>query len=278
MQNALWLYKELQAEKSITGILSADELLGLGRSITRGNNTRVLDARKRTKFILETIDGYLQQKALVAKTDIRYFSSLNDIVFFAFNNQRLAGTEKFIRITPGIEGWNDNITQTDGINKYERRYTRQSVVLNAGLTKYIPVNLVHQNNYGASLKLSYISTDFSLRFLQNDTVASENKGKPTIKQAGVNLFFEHAIYPNTRTVINIGLQTETGYQDADGSTGFYGTANLSGSMSYFISYRTRFTGSIGASYSRNIYQTSQVISLQPNNIHLNASAGIEISL
>lgn len=278
MQNALWLYKELQAEKSIHGNLSADELLDLGRSITRGNNTRVLDARKRTRFILETIDAYLQQKGLVTNTDMRYFSSLNDIVFFAINNQRLAGTEKFIRITPGIASWNDDITQSDGINKYERRFTKQSVMLSAGLNKYIPVDLVHQNNYGAALKLSYITTDFTQRFLMHDTVSSENKGKPSFKQAGVNLFFEHAIYPNTRTIISINLQSETGYEEVDGLTGFYGAANLLGSMSYFISYQARLTGSLGATYRNSMYETTQFITRQSNNFQMNVSAGIEISL
>lgn len=105
MQNALWLSNALQTANSLLQPLSATELNELGRTITTANNTRVLDTRKRTQFILETVDNYLQQNGLINKTDIRYFSHLNDILFFSFNSPRLSGTEKFIRFTPGITGY-----------------------------------------------------------------------------------------------------------------------------------------------------------------------------
>ena len=50
MQNALWLYKELGNEYQLSGVLSAQELIGLGQAITKGKNTRVLDSRISTKF------------------------------------------------------------------------------------------------------------------------------------------------------------------------------------------------------------------------------------
>jgi hypothetical protein len=104
MQNALWLAKALEASGSISHTLSATALNELGRTLTKANNTRVLDGRKRTQFVLATVDNFFQQKGLVGKTDINYFSNLNDILFFAFNTQRLSGTEKYIRFTPAIAG------------------------------------------------------------------------------------------------------------------------------------------------------------------------------
>ena len=47
MQNALWLNKALTEAERLSKSLSADELYELGRSVTKANNTRILDSRKR---------------------------------------------------------------------------------------------------------------------------------------------------------------------------------------------------------------------------------------
>jgi len=278
MQNALWLYKELNTVKSLSRPLSSGELNELGRAITKGNNTRVLDFRKKTQFILKTVDDYLQQKNLIPKTDITYFTSLNDILFFAFNNLRFAGTEKYIRLTPAISGGNNNQTQHSNTDKFEHRFSSKSVALSSGFGKYIPVNLNHQNNYGASLKLSYFSTDSKDKYFTSGVITSEIKGNAAVKQAAINLFFQHAIYPNTRTAINFDIQSEAGYQDTDQQSTFYGTATLSGSFNYFISYRTRLSCKVGASYQKNVYNIGQYLELRPETIQLYANAGIEINL
>ena len=276
MQNALWLYKELQQEQCLRTTLTAEELTGLGQSITRGNNTRVLDARKRTKFILETVDNYLQQKGAITKTDMRYFSSLNDILFYAFNTPRYSGTEKFIRVTPGLNRSKEDIPQS--IYEVKHRFTNKSVVLNAGIRKFTPSSLVHQNNYGANVKLSYQSIDFSDRYFINDTVAYKNENKPAIKQAGIYLFFEHAIYPNTRTIVTIGVYSENGYQDFETTKGYYGKNSLIGTLNYFISYRTRLTCDLGVAYDKNNYETTRDIYFRPGVIQMVANAGLEINL
>ena len=276
MQNALWLYKELQQEQCIRGTLTADELVGLGQSITRGNNTRVLDARKKIKFILETVDDYLQQKGAITKTDIRYFSTLNDILFFAFNSPRYSGTEKFIRLTPSFNSSNENTPES--IYDVKHGFTNKSATLNIGLRKFIPSSLIHQNNFGANIKLSYQSIDFSDKYFHKDTLFLENKSKPAIKQAGIYLFVEHSIYPNTRTIINIGIYSENGYQDFESTKGYYGKNSLTGTLNYFISYRTRLTCNLGATYEKNNYYTTRDIFLRPGVVQVVANAGLEINL
>lgn len=276
MQNALWLYKELQQEQCIRGALTGEELTGLGQSITRGNNTRVLDARKRIKFILETVDNYLQQKGIITKTDIRYFSALNDILLFAYNNPRYSGIEKFIRLTPGFNSSNENTPQS--IYDIKHRFTNKSATLNIGLRKFIPSSLIHQNNFGANVKLSYQSINFSDRYFHKDTLFLENKSKPAIKQAGIYLFVEHAIYPNTRTIINIGIYSENGYQDFESTKGYYGKNSLIAQLDYFISYRTRLICNLGATYEKNNYYTTRDIFLRPGAVQVVANAGLEINL
>jgi hypothetical protein len=277
MQNALWLYKELVNEQRLSGTLSATELIGLGQSITKGNNTRVLDARRRTKFLLTTVDNYLQQKGLVSKTDIAYFSSLNDILFYAYNSPRLAGTEKFIRFIPSTRGVNGNQSQPNGIEKAKHNFNTQVAMLSIGYNKYVPAGLIHQNNYGAAINFSYTGANLTDRFFTNGIVTNEFKSKTILKKAGVNLFYEHAIYPNTRTNINFSLQGDLGYQDSN-DRHFYAASNVACTVNYFISYHTRLTASLGSIYQKNMYDISDYIELLPNAFQLVVSAGLQISL
>lgn len=278
MQNALWLNKALGKSGRLLNPLSADELYELGRSITKANNTRVLDSRKQTQFILETVDTYLQQKGLINKNDITYFSNLNDILFFAFNNYRLAGKEKFIRLSPALSGIYKDLTQKDLIDKFEQRPIIKSAVLSIGYNNYKPISLKHQHNYGASIKLNYISYKSTEKYFSSGILVTALNFNTIIKQAGLNFFFQHAIYPSTRTTINLTLQSEAGYQDVEQHEGFYGIANLSGNFNYFISYRTRLTFNIGAAYKSNIYNAYQNLQLLPDDIQLFVNAGISVSL
>lgn len=280
MQNALWLYKALEEEKRLSRSLSADELNELGRTITLANNTRVLDFRKRTQFMLETTDKFFQQKNLLTANDIRYFSSLNDILFFAINNPRLSGTEIYARLAPAINNdYRDEINNFLSANS-ENRVANQSVLFSAGISKYIPANLRHQNNYGILLKLNYISYHETNKYFAFGTLTNQFEINTTVKQAGVNLFFQHAIYPNTRTTISFDLRSEAGYQDVEQESDFFGMADLSGSLNYFISYRTRLTCSLGAAWQKNTYGYGnyQYLHLLPDNIQLYASAGVQVNL
>jgi hypothetical protein len=280
MQNSLWLYKALQEEKRLSRSLSADELNELGRTITLANDTRVLDFRKRTQFVLETTDRFFQQKNILTANDIRYFSTLNDILFFAFNNPRLSGTEIYVRLTPAISKANGDQINNSQFVKDESRILNKSAFFSAGINKYIPANLRHQNNYGLSLKLNYISYHESNKYFISGSLIDQFKIKATIKQAGVNLFFQHVIYPDTRTNISFNLQSEMGYQDVKPERGFFGMADLSGSLNYFISYRTRLTCSLGSAWQKNIrgYGYFQQLELIPDNIHLYANAGLQVNL
>jgi len=280
MQNAMWLNKALASVNRLSRVLTADELNGLGRAITRANNTRVLDQRKRTQFVLTTVDGYLQQQDLVNTTDINYFSNLNDILFFAFNNPRLSGTEKFIRFTPSVNGSgrDDSGTGASSASKYQDRFTTTSLTISTGINKYIPTNLVHQNNYGASIQASYGTRDVLVRFYNSGGGVNETKYNFIGRLASINAFYTHAIYPNTRTTIAGNFQSEFGYQSNDDSQYTFGRTSIDATLNYFISYRTRLTATIGAEYQKNAYRTFQAMTGVPENTRLYANGGIEINL
>jgi hypothetical protein len=262
----------------LSGTLSPEQLNGLGRAITKGNNTRILDSRKRTQFILETVDAYLQQQNLISKTDIHYFSNLNDILFFAFNNNRLSGHEKYIRLVPSVSGGNTNSETPTIFEKTKSKFDIQAAVLSIGFNAYEPSSLVHQNNYGASLRATYSSADYSDRSYSNNVLNAEFIRASDLKQAGINLFYEHSIYPNTRTTINFKLQSENGYQNLNKHSDFYSNSGFTAAASYFISYRTRFYFNAGAIYEKNLYQPTSYATTKAGNLNLYANTGLDINL
>jgi hypothetical protein len=279
MQSALWLYKELAIEKKLSREASADELYDLGQAITTATSTRVLDSRRRTKFILETVDHYLQQKGLIDTPDIKYFSSLNDILFFSVFAPRTAGTEKYIRLRPRIleqRGMNGYL----GINdeKFKTHFTGKAAALSIGINRYIPTSLKHQNNFGAEIKLSYSNATLSGKYLTDEILTSEFGGKDDIRQAGLYAFYAHGIYPNTRTEINFSLITETGYQNFNKENSFYNYSVLFTVLNYFISYRSKFTFELAPQYLHNYYTLGGEPAFHPNTFYLNFKAGLTISL
>ncbi len=278
MQNALWLNKVLEQEGRLSRPLTAAELNNLGRAITAGNNTRILDARKRTQFILETIDNYLQQNGLISKTDIKYFTNLNDIVFFAINDPRLSGTEKFIRITPGIENYDVTFKQQPLDSRDEEESFNYSALLSIGFNKYLPQSLKHQNDFGVAAQLKYLHSDYSnVQFVANNQVNGFEM-EATLRQAGLTGFFQHSIYPNTRTLIRFKLDAMGGYQDIDDESTFYTMETLSAGWDYFISYRTRVAVNLGASYQNNIYVLDKHLNWLPERLQLFANAAVYVSL
>lgn len=254
MQNALWLNKTLEEGSVLSRMLTPEELNELGRSITKGNNTRVLDTRRRTQFILRTVDGFLQSKGLISKTDINYFTNLNDILFFAINAPRFSGTEKFIRFIPDIWINTSNGRLIPSNDKFTVKPQSKSALVTIGFNTYKPLNLTHQNNYGAAVKLNYTDHTLTTRQYLGGVLQSESKQTTTLKQAGVDLFFTHAIYPNTRTIISLTAETEIGWQNDDRpDKNFYEKTGINANLDYFISYRTRLFLNAGVSRIKNYY-------------------------
>lgn len=278
MQNALWLYKEFGNEHQLSGVLSAQELIGLGQAITKGKNTRVLDSRISTKFLLATVDHYLQQKGAIKKSDIDYFSNLNDILFFAFNNTRLSGTELFLRATPSIAGQQNDNKQSDGITENKEKLNDQTFTISTGFQKYIPTNLIHQNNFGASVKLAIFKNKNLNQAFINNVISTETNTNQQVKQAALILFYQHAIYPNTRTNITFNFQPEVGYRELDSDKRGYQKVDLSASLNYFISYNTRFTCGLNANYQKNEFRVLNSPSNLSNAFQLSANFGLSVNL
>lgn len=277
MQNALWLHKELSKEKVLKRQLSEKELMGLGMAVTKANNTRVLDSRRRNRFILETVDGFLQKNGLISKTDILYFSSLNDVLFYAINEHRMSGVEKALKLSPSFSYSRNYGKYSEPVSENEDRTKVKALTLIASWKKYKPVSLYHQRNYGFSFQAVKSWRNY-LMATSNSGVVNESKWNDNSSQVSVSAFLQHKFYPNTRTSFNLSLETEGGYNWFPGISKWFNLTRAGCSLNYFISYNARLTGGVSASIQKNYNDITSAYLFNTNLFSLNASIGLEINL
>lgn len=277
IQNALWLYKELNKEKVLKRQLSEDELMGLGMAVTKANNTRVLDSRRRNRFILETVDEFLQKNELISKTDINYFASLNDVLFYANNGHRMSGVEKMLKLSPSFSYGRNYGKYSEPVSENEDKTTVKALSLIASWKKYKPVSLYHQRNYGVSLQGVRSRENYVMTTLGSG-VLNEYKVDNNATQVSASAFLQHQFFPNTRTSVDLSLEAEGGYNWYQGISQWFNLAKIGCSLNYFVSYNTRLTGGVSATLQKNYDDITRVYPFYINEFSLNASIGLEINL
>jgi hypothetical protein len=279
MQNALWLHKILKQEQQLNRALTETELLELAQTVTKANTRRILDNRQQRKFILKTIDNYLQSKNVIKKSDIEYFTNLNDVVFFANNLHRLSGLEKYVRINPSITSSKYNREQLNTpFNKQNNKNDIQSVIVKLGFEKYKPLRLKQQINYGINLigvhtKLISSKKDYINSILQTDT-----KGTIELNQIGGAYFFEYGLYPNTRTIFNLSLSGENGKEYFRNQSSVYHKVALALLADYFINYNTRFNIAIGENYNYSKFNSNTSNIPNGGNLHFSFNCGLKVAI
>jgi hypothetical protein len=267
MQNAVWLHNILLKENNLKGKLSEEEIIGLAKTITTSNNKRVLDGRKRIQFILKNVDDYLQRNDAINKTDINYFSNLNDVIFFANNATRQAGTEKYIRLIPSLVHYfaNEENSITAPI-KASQNENGAELVLKIGIQKYKPLSLTHQIDYGLAAKANYGKSTNAFKNYVNSNLNYAFEYNDEWKKVGLDYFLRYSIYPNTRTVVDFDLKGENGYQSINGLKELYHTVILAANASYFISYNTRLNINLGTTYNKNNVDIRAINRYNPSNL------------
>ena len=279
LQNALWLAKILHNEKNINRKLTDDEINDLAKTITQSVYFRVLDGRKRIQYVLKKVDAYLQSRNVIEKTDINYFSNLNDVLFLANNFFRQEGKLKYIRLIPRVLNNNIRNEQLGAVtNKNTNSYFANEVSLRMGLEKYKPLNLYRQLEYGLGANAGYGENKITSKSYVNNILFSEIKNTPNGKRIGLDYFVRYNLYPNTRTVIGFSLDAQNGYLLYNGEKSIYSAINLSASANYFINYNTRFVLNIQENYFQNIYQSNNYLRNNEYALSLAFSAGLNISL
>jgi hypothetical protein len=267
MQNAIWLHNILLKENNLKRKLTEEEIIGLAKTITTSNNRRVLDGRKRIQFILKNIDAYLQRKDVINKTDINYFSNLNDVVFFANNATRKAGTEKYIRLIPALANYSSTDENSITIpTKATQNENGAEVVLKIGMQKYKPLSLTHQIDYGLAAKANYGKSTNAFKNYVNSNLNYAFEYNDDWKKVGLDYFLRYSIYPNTRTVVDFDFKGENGYQSLNGFKELYHTAILAANASYFVSYNTRLNINLGTTYNKNNVDIRAINRYNPSNL------------
>jgi hypothetical protein len=268
MQNALWLHNILLRDNNLNRKLTEEEIIGLARAITASNNRRILDGRRRIQFVLKNIDGYLQSKDVITKTDINYFSNLNDVVFFANNAARQAGTEKYIRVIPSLVNYSSkDENRVLPTTKNSSNEDGAEVVLKIGLQKFKPLSLKQQIDYGIAAKATYGKYNSRNDYYTNSSLDYGFNSNDEWKKIGLDYFLSYSMYPNTRTVVDIKLQGENGYQSVNGLNKLYHTAVLAANANYFISYNTLLNVSLGANYNQNNFDLRSTNRYNPSNLN-----------
>ncbi len=250
MQNAIWLIKNLDKEGNLIRKLSDKEINDLTFTITKAKIFRVLDVRRRTKFVLETIDNYLQTRGAIERKDISYFTNLNDIIFFANNFTRFSGKEKFIRISPALNYYKQTSEYSNPISYRSQQFNSKSIIARVGLQNFKPISLKRQFDYGVALKYQYSkNTDTYKSYSPFD--AFESKFTNEINNVGFDYFMRYSIYPNTRTNIAFGIQGEAGKDITPKLASLFHQHNIYVNVDYFINNNTRVFFNVGGYLNQN---------------------------
>ncbi len=279
MQNALWLYKILKEERQLTRDLNEDELNALAQTITNANTRRVLDGRQQRKFILKSIDYYLQSKSVIKKTDMDYFANLNDVVFFANNFPRLSGLEMFVKLIPIASTNKDNAEQFNTpFNKNKYKNDIQTFILKIGFEKYKPLELAQQINYGLELKGTHNKIKENRQSYTGNQINVDNTLLLESNQLVAAYFFQYSIYPNTRTIFNFSFSGENGIEFYNAKSSIYHNVGIGLSADYFISYNTRLNLAIGESYYYSKFNTNQNNIPLGGNLNFSFNCGLKVAM
>lgn len=232
-QMAYNILSDLKKNNLLTNDFTTDDAYSLAQTITMVNNTRLFDFRRKRIFELKQIDSLLHSKGLIDKNSIDYFTTVADNWFYAFNEQRRHGTEKYILLTPYLNltnGKTDFNVMPDSIVKNFSRGA--SVFLTAGIEKAVAKSIKRQFTKGISLQ-------HALGYGKNKTTGNTYLSETETRSLTgfLNAFLQWGYYPNTRTIINTMLNNILAWD--------YKNSNLNNNTSftfngnYFINYNTR---------------------------------------
>ncbi len=240
MQNALWLTKALNNEKLLTAQLSNDEIISVAKALTAARNLRLLDNRRFIKNVLKQTNATLQKTNKLINTDIEYFTTLNDILFFSNNFFRNSGERiKFGAST--VRQINDNnstnyiVPSFQTTNRYNRTTTQPTLFIEYINSK--PLSLKWQRTFTTTA--NYIKDKFSEteEVFQNGTTVALIKKDEFKKYANANIGLNYNYYPNTRTSIAAGGRITYGNNITNKLA--YTDFGIGTEINYFLSYSTR---------------------------------------
>ena len=193
-RHAIFILNDLEKVHRLERSLSPEEIMDFALLINRLKNKRFFDFRHRKIYELEAVDSFLQVKNLVKTTDIRYFSTLNDIWSFGGGPIRYSGHRFSMALFTGYNNFKRSITF------FSEAATINSFNLSFGFEhkQEKPFNLFTQNSLSAYGYMSLANGNVK----ESDNASTRKILFPKIN---IGLVEKLGYYPNTRTAIEYSL-------------------------------------------------------------------------
>ncbi len=239
-QMAYNILNELKKNDLLSKEFTVEDAYSLAQTITNVNNTRLFDFRRKRIFELKQIDSLLHGKGLIQENSIDYFTTIADNWFYAFNEQRRHGTEKYITLTPLVNltnGKTDFNVMPDSIVKQNSKGA--AALLAIGIEKAVAKNIKRQFTKGVSLLHAF---GYGKNKITSNTFLSE--AEATGLTGFLNAFLQWGYYPNTRTIINTTLNNMLAWDYKNSNLN--NNTNFTFNGNYFINYNTRVVVNVSA--------------------------------
>ena len=193
-RHAFFILKELKKEKKLSRDLDAAEILDFAQMINQLKNKRFFDSRLRKIYELEAVDSFLQSKNLISDSDIRYFTTLNDMWSFGSGPLRYSGHRFSLVAFTGFENlWDRN-------SFFSEEFKTKTISAYAGIEykKEKPINLYNQHSFTGFAYIGYAGGKIT-----EDAFSPEEK--LVLPKINIGIVEKLGYYPNTRTSIEYSV-------------------------------------------------------------------------
>lgn len=209
-RQALYIIEALENKNVLSRKMTAQEINEFARVISSVKNKRFLDARLHKIEELTAVDEFLNANELLKKSDISYFTELNDMWEYGDLFPRKSGYELSLDNSLYSNWYNakfkDEELKVDSVNAYHDL----SNVISLNFNYCMPSGLNWQHDF-----LMRVSSYFPYKSANNDLSLSQLEKMPISLSS--TLSYKIGYYPNTRTNFYASILTgfnpklETGY-------------------------------------------------------------------
>lgn len=246
--NDLWqgyyILEKLNQQNSLDRELQEKDIFEFAQLISKLKNKRFFDARLRKIAELQALDSMMHQQGLINKSDISYFTTLNDYWSFPIYFDRKSGRELKFQLLPELirEYYKSNNTATDSPTK---------------------TNLVSKIQFDCSKQLNLFWEKNVHIDLINTTLLTKNKDVPDSYPGnflGTNTSFGYGYFPDSRTRLQFSGKYsgfESLYYEGENTTkNWMNNFSLNFEANYYISPQVQITCNVNGNYWFSEYNSS----------------------
>jgi hypothetical protein len=234
--NDLWkgyyILEKLKEQHSLSRELKEQDISEFAQFTSQLNNKRFFDSRIRRIAELQALDSMLYAQKLIDRSDIRYFTTLNDYWSFPVYFDRKSGKELKLLISPELNTYRYKYT---GGNKLTP--TLVNLIATARFDYSKQINLFWERNF----RISFTNTTM----LSKNNDADQNYAKNLINS---NISLGYGFFPDTRTRLT-GSVSYKGYEIMVSDKKIWNNSIDSKlRVEYFISPQLQLTAELSPSY------------------------------